>query len=181
MQHDVIVTAPAARDLVCPFTGKRLVVHMYIKPEGFIFCAPDAFTLSEPVDKIDTLYRRASMRNGVEGMATQGLRNIDPYTGSPLRLRTLEDGRVSLVGGFNPRSACTSLEEFVYKASMRDGKTDIPVPQVTQRVAAPEKPKHIAKPKDIELSEDALRVADAAVRKSGKFQNKTSVRIERKG
>ena len=129
----VIVTADEAKGLMCPFTGKPLVVHMNVAPGSVTFNAPDAFSAHEPAKDYDTLMRRLSMRNGIEGVVTGGAAMIDPYSGEKFRFRDLPDGRVTVCGGFNPRAAKFGLAEFTYFASMRDGKT-------SRRAPAPPEP-----------------------------------------
>lgn len=120
----VIVTADEATGLTCPYTGKSLVVHMNVTPGAVTFNAPDAFSVHEPVKDCDTLMRRLSMRNGVEGIVTGAAAMTDPYSGEKFRFRDFPDGRVAVCGGFNPRAARLGLAEFAYYASMRNGKTD---------------------------------------------------------
>lgn len=180
MFTDVVVTDRKADGLRCPFTGNRLVVHMVVHPGSIVFNAPDAFTLAEPVDGLDTLFMRASMRNGVSGAAPVEGPVRDPYTGETLTLKTLPDGRVCYVGGFNPRAACESLDRFVYMASMRDGRTDMPPPAefVVEKPGVSRCLKH----KSIDVSQDTVAAAEAAVDKAGLV--KKSVRgasIRRKG
>lgn len=165
MFTDVVVTDRKATGLKCPFTGENLVVHMVVHPGSIVFNAPGAFTLAEPVDRLDTLFMRASMRNGVSGAAPVDGPVLDPYTGAPLALKTLPDGRVCYVGGFNPRAACESLDRFVYMASMRDGKTDMPPPGefVVEKPRAVRYLKH----KSVDVSQDTVDAAEAAVDKAG--------------
>lgn len=127
----VVVTVSEASGLVCPFTGKPLVVHMNVAPGSITFNAPDAFSAQEPCSGFDALMRRLSMRNGVEGIAKGGDVMRDPYTGKQFQIRDLPDGRVAVAGGFNPRAAKASVEEFAYYASMRGGVTERkpPAPQ----------------------------------------------------
>lgn len=128
----VVVTVSEATGLTCPFTGKPLVVHMNVAPGSITFNAPDAFCAQEPRADFETLMRRLSMRNGVEGAVEGGSAMKDPYTGKPFQVREMPDGKVAVRGGFNPRAACLSVEEFAYYASMRGGVTDRkpPAPQV---------------------------------------------------
>lgn len=156
----VIVTADEVVGLVCPFTGKPLVVHMNVAPGSVTFSAPDAFSVHEPVKDYDTLMRRLSMRNGVEGIVTGGAAMIDPYSGEKFRFRELPDGRVTVCGGFNPRAVKFGLAEFVYSASMRGGKTDrrkpIPLGPVTKaKPAVAESPRTAPGPSD-ELQQACL-------------------------
>lgn len=175
--RDVVVTVREAERLFCPYTGKHVEVHMYVKPGSITYCAPHAFTLAEPVATLEELLRRASMRDGVAGVAAGDDARTDVRTGEPLVLRELPDGRVFFSGGFNPRAACDSLEEFLYRFTMRGGKAVMPEPKAFQ----PVKPERLFAPKhrDTEISEDTARAADSLVRKSGKFEKKTVVSMSR--
>ena len=130
----VVVTVSEASGLTCPYTGKPLVVHMNVAPGSITFNAPDAFCAQEPCESFDVLMRRLSMRNGVEGIVKGGDAMKDPYTGKPFRVRDLPDGKVAVCGGFNPRAARMSVEEFAYYASMRDGVTDRMMPTAAEPV-----------------------------------------------
>ena len=171
--RDVVVTVKEAERLFCPYTGKHVEVHMLVKPGSITFCAPHAFTLAEPVKDVAELNRRASMRDGVTGVVNGPNLRVDLYTGDPLRLRELADGRVCYVGGFNPRAACESLEEFLYRFTMRNGEAKMKPPKEFEAV----KPKRMTfgRKKDVDVSEDTMRFAHEMVAGSGKFSKKTRV------
>lgn len=161
---DVIVTAAGADNIVCPFTGKKIVVHMFVHPGSVVFCAPDAFTLAEPVADLETLYLKASMRGGIT--STIDRKNVvDPYTGKQLKLRVFPDGRMSFVGGFNPRAAVDSLEKFMYMATQRGG---IPVMDPPEGFSAEKvSRKRALRHKDLSVSQDTLDMAEKAVDRAG--------------
>lgn len=120
----VKVTVSEAANLTCPYTGLPLEVHMNVAPGSITFSAPDAFCVQEPVASYEVLMDRLSMRNGIAGVVEGNEMMKDAYTGEILQIRELPDGRVAVRGGFNPRAAKESVEEFAYYASMRGGKTD---------------------------------------------------------
>lgn len=168
MVTDVVVTAREAQHLKCPFTGRDLVVHMIIQPGSVAFCAPDAFTLAEPVSNMAELIQRSTMRNGVSGVVDQKHSRVDPYTGEELRFRELPDGRVCFVGGFNPRAACDSLGQFIYRATMRDGKTSLDNPEKVK--AEHTIVQRTLKHKDLKVSDETMKAAESAVEKTGNFR-----------
>lgn len=178
--RDVVVTVREVEKLFCPYTGKHVEVHMLVKPGSITFCAPKAFTLAEPVGSVEELLRRASMRDGVSGVVDGAGARVDVYTGEELRLREFPDGRVCFTGGFNPRSACDSLEEFLYRFTMRDGVAKMAKPEGFEIV----KPKRMVFQcsHDVTVSDDTARLAHDVVTKSGRFQKKkTVVSMSRKG
>lgn len=171
--RDVVVTVPAVERLYCPHTGKKVEVHMLVRPGSIVFCAPAAFTLAEPVKGLDNLYRKASMRNGVTGTIGKDKAGRDLFTGKLLRLREHGNDMYSFAGGFNPRAACSSLEEFLYRFTMRDGVATMPEPQEFSA----EKPAahHQVHAHDTQVSQDTLDAAAKAVEASGKFEKKSMV------
>lgn len=161
-KRDVVVTSSLVEGLICPFTGKPLEVHMTVQPGLIFFSAPDAFSLREPVHGLDQLMLRASMRNGIEGVVSGKASMIDPYTGNPLVLHEAGDGTCFFSGGFNPRCGYGSLNEFVYYASMRMGKSKIQKPEANSQVTEVKKHRRL-KEKVIEPSQPALEVAERLV------------------
>lgn len=164
--RDVVVTARIAERLFCPYTGKKVEVHMYVQPGSITFCAPGAFTLSEPVDSMKVLLQRSTMRNGVSGVVPVSKGAVDLFTGRRLQVREFPDGRCCYVGGFNPRAACPTLGEFVYRYTMRDGKATMPKPKEmkAERVERrPPPPK-----KDVDPSAETVKAAEKAVDKANK-------------
>ena len=135
------VTVPRALGIKCPYTGDVLDVYLTVAAGGVLYSCPNAFSLAEPVGSLQQLQDRASMRNGVAGVADGAKRPVDAYTGNPLKLRALPDGRFSYAGGFNPRRAYTDLDELLYYLTMRNGVATRakPAPKGPVR-KAPEKP-----------------------------------------
>lgn len=115
------VTVPRAQGIKCPYTGDVLDVYLAVSPGGVLYSCPGAFTLAEPVGSLAELQDRASMRNGVRGVADGVREPACPYTGERLLLRVLPDGRYMYAGGFNPRRAFTDLDELLYYLTMRNG------------------------------------------------------------
>lgn len=172
MALDVVVTAREVDTLICPYTGEKLEVHMVVQPGSVTYSAPKAFTLHEPVATMEELLLRASMRNGVTGSVPGKGPVICAYTGEPLRLRTLPDGRVCFTGGFNPRAMSESLGEFVYKASMRNGETEMKSP-TEFRIHKSSKHRYLRK-KEITPSADTMATAEKITEQTGLY--KKSVR-----
>jgi hypothetical protein len=170
---DVVVTAPEAAEVKCPYTGKRMEVHMVVQPGSVVFSAPDAFTLSEPVGTMEELLLRASMRNGMTGSVPKGATQRCPYTGKTLRIREMPDGRVCFVGGFNPRAGSPSLGEFLYYATMRDGVPTRNRPEC-MKAERPSQVRYLKK-KDVQPSQATMEVAERVAEESGLFQKKSMV------
>ena len=180
-KRDVIVTSDLVKDLVCPFTGKPLEVHMIIQPGMILYSAPDAFSLREPVQGLNQVLNRASMRNGIEGVVSGKDAMIDPYTGEALTLHAGGDSVCFFSGGFNPRRGYSSLEEFVYYASMRMGKSKIQKPGSIDQVVEVKKHRHL-KEKVVEPSQPSLEVAEKLIDRHPGFLGKhnTTVVVEDK-
>ena len=177
--RDVVVTTRSVERLFCPYTGKLVEVHMIVQPGSIVFCAPTAFTLAEPVEGIDNLIRRSTMRNGVTGVVTPSEGAKDVYTGETLRMRDFGDGRFSFVGGFNPRAACQSLDEFLYRFTMRAGVPTIPPPEdmKVEAVVRTRRPRS----RQVAVSQTTLEAAEKAAEASGAFERRTVVTVpERK-
>ena len=175
--RDVVVTVRSVERLFCPYTGKHVEVHMLVQPGSIVFCAPAAFTLAEPVKGLDNLIRRSTMRDGVTGVVSNAEGMVDAYTGKKLRLRSLGDDMFCFVGGFNPRAACGSLEEFIYRFTMRDGKPHVDPPsefavETTVRAREPRQ-------KSVDVSAETLAAAEKAAEASGMFESRTQVRVDR--
>lgn len=150
------VTVPRALDIKCPYTGDSLDVYLTVGTGGVLYSCPGAFTLAEPVGSLAELQDRASMRNGVRGVADGSRKPTCAYTGAPLRLRAFPDGRYAYAGGFNPRRAFADLDELLYWLTMRDGTASrakpgprVPVERV--REAPPKRPDEAVAPSDATL------------------------------
>lgn len=115
------VTVPRALNIRCPYTGDVLDVYLTVTAGRVLYSCPQAFTVAEPVGSLPELQDRASMRNGVRGVADGTKKPTCPYTGERLMLRVLPDGRYMYAGGFNPRRAHTDLDELLYYLTMRNG------------------------------------------------------------
>lgn len=129
------VTVPRALGIKCAYTGSVVDIYLTVAGGQVLYSCPKAFTLAEPVGTLQELQDRASMRNGVAGVARTG-DPVDAYTGKPLRLRVYPDGRFSYAGGFNPRRAFTDLDELLYYLTMRNGVASRAKPAPKPAVAA---------------------------------------------
>lgn len=150
------VTVPRALGIKCPYTGDMLDVYLTVAAGGVLYSCPNAFSLAEPVGSLQQLQDRASMRNGVAGAADGARHPVDAYTGSPLKLRALPDGRYSYTGGFNPRRVFTDLDELLYYLTMRNGVATRAKPGAKKPVRRPapdakRRPDAQAKPSDATL------------------------------
>ena len=134
------VTVPRALGITCPYTGESLDVYLVVRRGSVLYSCPDAFTLAEPVGDLAELQDRASMRNGVHGIADGSKKPACAYTGERLRLRVLPDGRYMYEGGFNSRRAFFDLDELLYYLTMRDGKATRARPAGLQPVEAVREP-----------------------------------------
>ena len=147
------VTTARATGIKCPYTGRTLDVYLTVVNGSVLYSCPDAFTPSEPVDSLETLQDRASMRKGVAGLADGVKEPVCAYTGKPLRLVMTPDGKYCYVGGFNPRRAFPDLDKFLYYLTMRNGVASRELPSdkpVAEKPAplAKELPGAVTKPSD---------------------------------
>ena len=173
---DVVVTVEEARGITCPYTGDPVEVHMIVRPGSIVYYAPNAFTLAEPVSDLNVLLSRSTMRRGVTGAVSMAEGKLDARTGDELTLRKLPDGRVSFVGGFNPRAVCQSPPEFLYKLTMVDGKATRPKPVEPKPIEKPTVTRYVTH-QAIEPGDATLDHAASVVQSSGLFEKKTVVSI----
>lgn len=131
---EVTVTSRDFDDVKNPYTGKTMVVKMIVGagPDP-LFHAPDEFSTSSLQKTTKDLYRLWGRVDGLEG-----LRNGAPkcaYSGEPLTVRETE-GMFYFEGGFDPKRFYTR-DEFLYLATMRDGKPTRSKPGPSSRVTKP--------------------------------------------
>ena len=166
------VTSPVAVGIVDPYTGDELVVEGVVRGPVVTFSAPDAFTLCEPQKDVRVLYARASMRNGVEGVVNREESLKCAYTGRPLRLERLGDGRWFFSGGFNPRRGYPSLAEFVRLASRGERCPEEPP---KGEMSEPLKGEAVDKPSTECVGEELSEVAEKTVKALGADKGRTTV------
>lgn len=119
---EVKVTSKLVEGLTDGFTGQPLEVYMVVKSKSPpVFYCPKAYSVHVPYDSVVALQDAVSMKNGVCGLR-DSVHPTCPYTGEQLKLRALPGGKYAYMGGINPRRAFLSLEDLVYRLSMRDGK-----------------------------------------------------------
>lgn len=140
MATEVTVTSKEFDGIINPYTGQIIKVKMIVGcgPEP-LFHAVDTYSTADLCQTTSELYRLWSRVDGREG-----LRSGQPkcaYTGEALSVQEV-DGQFRFTGGFDPRVLMTR-EEFIYFATMRDGKTTRPTPAPSVRVT---KPVEVAKP-----------------------------------
>lgn len=133
----VKVTSLLVKDLSDGFTGEPLEVYMTVaKGSPPVYNCPNAFSVHVPQESLELLQDDVSMKDGIRGIRDK-VNPVDPYTGKPLKVRVMPDGRFCYVGGLNPRRAFMSLAELVYHLSMRDGKSPYPAPSAPTPVTKP--------------------------------------------
>lgn len=158
------VTAPVFRGLKNPYTGEPLKVKMLVPKSGApLFFAPDAYSTTK---RFPTRAEMVAAWNRVDGVG--GMKDGQPfrcaYTGEPLR--PVSNGAEAwFEGGFDP-TIFHRREEFLYYATMRDGKAVRPVP----RPLPPVRMKQETPPPETtddreEISADALKVGEKIAEK----------------
>ena len=130
MAQEVKVTADEFRKLRNPYTGKPMDVRMVVGPVPLFHCGPGEYSTSDRFPTAELAKLAWSRRDGVEGMA--GPPFVCAYTGAPLSADPSPDG-FAFSGGFNPKMFYTR-EEFLYRASMRNGVSPYPPPSPSPRV-----------------------------------------------
>lgn len=125
--------------LTNPYTGEPLRVKMVIAQGGVVFFHdPDTYSTTQPFGSVAEAHRQWSRVDGVFGCRPDGEPAKCAYTGELLTPR--DDGSYS--GGFDP-TVFHTREEFLYFATMRDGKSKYPAPGTTPRtrvISVAEKP-----------------------------------------
>ena len=169
MAQEVTVTSRDFEGIVNPYTGEPVRVKMVVGcgPEP-LFHAPDTFSTNDLQESTRRLYELWSRVGGRQGLRTGAPKCA--YTGEPMTVAEF-DGGYHFVGGFNPKVLMTR-DEFLYYATMRDGKATRPRPKPTCRVT---KPKDDAKPSDSQkrhaesvtpdVSQDSIDIAQAQIEK----------------
>lgn len=167
------VTSPAFRGLKNPYTGEDVRVKMLVPKRGEpLFFAPDDYSTT---DRFPTRAEMVAAWDRTDGRS--GLRAGKPfvcaYTGKPLRPRS-NGAQAWFEGGFDPHRM-RPRAEFLYYATMRDGKFPFPPPPAKapvvnlKREAPPPE-----KPDTSDISADAQREAEKIVDKlPGAFTKKT--------
>lgn len=167
MSHikDVLVTAPEAVGITCPYTGRPLDVYMRIVSGLVTFSSPDALSLAVPHADRDELLRKARLRNGVAG--PKGSEAVCAYTGNAIAVETTPDGKYYMKGAFNPRSAHMGLYRFLAKLSR--GSVDLQTPPPCTTV--PDIPTDLDEDQRFEIPQDAHerteKAAEQFVRSTG--------------
>lgn len=160
---DILVNAPEATGICCPYTGKPLAIYMRISTGVVTFSAPRALSLAVPWDDRDQLLKCASYRNGepVEGASA-----VCAYTGAPLTLTETPDGKFYMAGAFNPRGAHLGLQRFIGLLSRREPPETPPRATLPVDIAtAPDEGQVFELPQ--EAHERTERAAEEFVRNTG--------------
>jgi len=157
-------SADRFRGIVNPYTGEPVEVKMLVRERGTpLFFAPDTYSTA---DFFPTAAQALDMWDRVDGVGGMKPRTSlkCAYTGEDLRVEEVPGVGFHLVGGFNPK-ALASDEEFLYLATMRDGKAARPKPAPCRVEAPPEEFTHTPGEGDEELepTDEARKVAEAVV------------------
>lgn len=161
-------TGSAFRGLVNPYTGEPMKVKMVVRTGAEpLFFAPDTYDTAKRQPSSSAALDRWSRVDGIAG-----LRNSVPpkcaYTGGTLTFASDSDG-AWFKGGFNP-SHLHTRDEFLYKATMRDGKPSRPAPSSVRATPVAEDVKVKSHAKDV--SQAAIDLAGESVSKARKAQRK---------
>ena len=150
MATEVIVTSAEFAGIRNPYTGVPMKVMMLVGcgPDP-LFHSEDTYSTADLCPSTKDLYRLWGRVDGREGLRTGCPKCA--YTGEPLAVQQV-DGRYRLVGGFDPRVLRTR-DEFLYYATMRDGKATRSKPDPVTRVTKP--------PVDAKPSESQKRHAES--------------------
>lgn len=120
---DILVTAPEAQGIKCPYTGKPLDIYMRISAGIVTFSAPEALSLAIPWPSVADLREAAAMR---DGSPAEGPGSVCAYTGAPIEVVETEDGQYYMKGAFNPRRSYLSLQKLLKDLSRGAVVTEAP-------------------------------------------------------
>lgn len=152
--------------LVDPITGSELAVMMTDNDGRITYRCPTATSLMSPRANVAELLRVLSTRNGIVGAADSQDSMRCPYTGRPLSMQTLSDGRAFAIGAFDPTIPNPDIFNFLYNLKMRGG---VAAPGTVERLPVFEgielkiKPK--AAPKKTSPSDTATETAEEIIAK----------------
>lgn len=169
--------------LVNPYTGEPLAVGMIATPSGrCLFAAPDAYSTAWSFGSPGEAYDAWAREAGIAGVR-RGQPIRCAYTGEALAPEETPDGRFRYRGGFDP-NVFRPRAEFLYYATMRDGRAARPVPEPEAPVGAPSAPSPRVATHETQLTDDAMRRAEASM-KAARFEpprkTKVSMSVGRKG
>lgn len=159
----MIVEATAARfrGIKNAYTGETMVVKMLVPERGRpMFFAPDTFTPAKPMRSAAELLDAWDREDGVGGLKNRG-NLVCPYTGKPLSVVETSHG-VFLDGGFNPGMLMTD-DEFLYYATMRNGKPTRPAPSAVRVELEKERFDPAPAEDPVEPTDDARHAAEKVV------------------
>lgn len=163
---DVLCTAEEFKSLRCPYTGNPLEVRMLVVPgQPPRFHAPGAYSPAERYPTPEDAYRMWNRVDGVEGLKT-GRPITCAYTGAVLAAVRDREG-CGFSGAFDPRMFWTR-EEFLRKATMRDGKGPAASADARIEASAPGmEPLKPLKPRrfDTDPTDEALHIAESVLAK----------------
>lgn len=166
-----------------PYTGEAIKVLMLVTGTGVpMFKADRTYSTYDACKSSEEAFNLWSRVNGVAG-----LRSIEDlrcaYTGEKLGI-TRDDEGFRLTGGFDPNRFYPG-EQFMYYATMRDGKATRPEPagiRATYVQRAEVSAKRKANSGDVSVTQDAMDVVEAAAEKCPLPKSGTvSMHVSRKG
>lgn len=184
MAREVLVTSDEFRKVKNAYTGQPMRVLMVLTATGqpMFHAAPEEYA---PCREQPTPKACYDLWNRVDGVG--GMRSNQPvrcaYTGEPMELVMTKDG-AKYEGGFNPFMLYTRAD-FLYRATMRDGKSKYPPPGPVQRVmkstARPDMPdSRRNKDRGGDVSGEAVDLAAAAMQQhKDAFDQHTTVHISK--
>lgn len=157
----------ALRGLKDPYTGVELTFKLILSGGGAPrMFSPNAYSISTVYPTSEECLRKATARNGIEGVIELGASLKCPYTGAPLLITGNKEVGYHLLGGFDPTIPLFEAPDFIEKVTSVDGvsahpKRTIPYAKVISRdeSEAPE----IETPDALDISQDSLDVIKAIV------------------
>ena len=157
--------------LLNPYTGKPLRPKMAVTAQGRIrFFAPDTYSPAQPFPTANAAFRAWNRVNGVEGLK-DGSPIVCAWTGRPLKL--VHDGEGwHYEGGYDPH-LMFSRAEFLYYATMRDGRSEYPEPGKKElRVDKPQERGEVTKEMRRHADEARTELSDEAVKTAEEIMQK---------
>lgn len=153
---DILVMAPEARGITCPYTGHPIDVYMRVASGIVTYSAPYAVSLAVPHDSREELLRLAATRRGVQG--PEHYAETCAYTNRKVTLRETPDGKFYMEGAFNPRMASMNREGFLKTLSC--GAVNVSKPLQCKTV--PEIQVGLDEDQKFDLSQDVQEMTEKA-------------------
>lgn len=166
MAVEVRATASAFDGLVNPYTGAKTTTMMVVTGAGepMFHADRDEYSPWNVYPTAEDAMREWSRENGVYGLRHPPF--LCAYTGAVMTLEKV-DGGYRFAGGFNPK-LFRSRESYLYYATMRGGKTDLPVPATNfprrvDEVVRPDAPARRKQSRAADLTQEGIDTAKGVV------------------